>query len=91
VVQYRLDTGACTVSSRKTLDTSVVFEAASFAATAPTTPCRTEVNEGGDVQLAFFFARGSATGGWVDLAHPEVTPGGRRVVVHPLTGKVARP
>jgi hypothetical protein len=78
--------------SRKTLGTGVKISAAAFDDVSTnnlTTNCTTATEAGAEV--AFFFARGTATGGTVALTQPEVSGGAVKTVrVYPVTGKVER-
>lgn len=92
VVRANSATGACQVTSRRTLSTSVTISAVSFAdVTSPalSSACAAAAESGAEVVL--FFARGSATEGSVSLAHAEVGGGSARTItVSPITGRVTR-
>ena len=85
-------TGACEVLSSKTLGTGVTISTASFddvTTAGLTSECVTETETG--AEIAFFFARGTASAGTVALSHPEVSGGAVRTVrVYPVTSKVTR-
>lgn len=91
VVKANSLTGACEVVSSKTFGTGVKVSTASFDDVSTnnlTTNCS---NAAGGAEVAFFFARGTATGGTVALRHPEVSGGAPKTVrVYPVTGKVER-
>lgn len=93
VVRGNAATGACDVRSRRQLPAGVTVSAAAFddVTTPPlSSTCAAAAETGSEVVL--FFARGSATGGSVSLAHPEVGGGaGRTIAVAPITGRVTRP
>ena len=92
LVKANSTTGDCEVLSRKTLGTGVTISAASFdniSTLGLTAKCRTAAETG--AQIAFFFARGTATGGTVALTHPEVSGGAVKTIrVYPVTGKVEK-
>lgn len=93
VVRGNASTGACTVTSRRTLSTGVTVSSASFAdVTTPalSATCAAAAESGSEVVL--FFARGTATEGSVGLSHPEVGGGSARTItVSPITGRVTAP
>ena len=93
VVRANVLTEACEVRSRRTFPTSVKVTAVAFDdVTAPplSAKCAAEAESGSEV--VFFFARGTATGGSVSLAHPHVSGGTpRTITVAPITGRVSRP
>lgn len=93
IVRGDAETGTCQVTARRTLPTSVVVSAVAFddvTTPALSANCATAAEAGSEVVL--FFARGSATGGSVSLAHPQVGGGSpRTITVTPITGRVTRP
>lgn len=93
IVRANALTGTCEVRSRRTFGAGVTVAGVSFAdVTTPATSanCATAAEAGAEVVL--FFARGSATGGSVSLAHPEVNGGAAKTItVSPITGRVTRP
>lgn len=92
VVKANSITGVCQLVSSKTFGTGVEIATASFddvSTAGLTTNCIGATEPG--TEIAFFFARGTATAGTVALRHPEVAAGAVKTVrVYPVTGKVAR-
>lgn len=88
-------TGACEIKSRRTFSAGVTVTAVSFSdVTTPdiTGLCTTAAGTGAGTDVVVFFARGTATGGSVSLAHPAVNGGSpRTIAVTPMTGRVTRP
>lgn len=92
IVRANSLTGVCQVLSRRTFSTGVTVSSASFDDVTTqnlTANCATAAETGAEV--AFFFARGTATGGSVALSHPQVSGGAAKTIqVSPVTGKVVR-
>lgn len=93
VVRGNAVTGACELKSSRTFPASVTVSAVAFddvTTPALSANCAAAAETGSEVVL--FFARGTATGGSVSLAHPEVNGGTpRTITVAPITGRVTRP
>ena len=91
VVQYdpRKATDKCTTEATQGFETGVEIETASFSgAGSPEGMACTSALPGN--QFAFFYARGSATGGTVKLTS-DLLGRSNVVTVTPITGRVLRP
>lgn len=87
-VRYDPDTTTCSVETDQRFSGGVTVSAADFAETAEaTTVCRTQLAGAATDEFAFFFPRGTATGGTVTIQQPEL---GRSasLTVTPITGRV---
>lgn len=92
VVQYdpRKAANQCTAEATQDLEAGVEFEAASFSGATTPQGLACSSTLGSADRFAFFYARGSATGGTVKLTSEAL---GRSNVVRvtPITGRVLRP
>ncbi len=89
VVQYdpRKATDKCTAEAARSFEAGVRIATASFASTSPqTTECTTAL--GSDNRFVFFYARGSATGGTVELTSQPLSRT-KVVTVTPITGRAS--
>ena len=79
----------CVQTRSLSFSDGVRVSAASFAV-APdiTTKCRSAISGAASDQFAFFYARGTATGGGVTLVQPALEAAARSVTVTPITGRV---
>ncbi len=87
VVQYdpRKATDKCTAEASRGFAAGVEVDTASFPSTSPqTTECTTAL--GSDNRYVFFYARGSATGGTVELISEPLSRT-KVVTVTPITGR----
>ena len=87
-VRYDPDTGVCSSESSLEFGGGVVVSAVDFADTAEgTTQCRAQLAGAASDEFAFFFPRGTATGGTVTLQQSQL---GRTesLSVTPMTGRV---
>lgn len=78
--------GSCSEVERHSFPASVVVSSAAFAVSdPPTTICRQVF--GGTNQFAFFFARGTATGGALELSSP-FTSTTMKIAVFGVSGRI---
>ncbi|MDQ3985702.1 MAG: prepilin-type N-terminal cleavage/methylation domain-containing protein [Actinomycetota bacterium] len=93
VVRGNIKTGTCEVRSRRTFGGGVAIQSASFAdidTLSLSANCAAATESG--AEIALFLARGTATGGSVNLTQADVSGGAPRTIsVSPITGRVTQP
>jgi prepilin-type N-terminal cleavage/methylation domain-containing protein len=82
LVRYDTSTGSCTPTGTRSFDAGVKVSTVDFTAitTPPMTPTCLDTLGVPNAEVAFFFARGSATAGAVTLTHPSLTTASDRTV-----------
>lgn len=88
LVRYSGSAGTCVVEKPQTFPAGVVVSAVTFAeASGITSTCRSALPGATSDEFAFFFPRGTATGGTVTLRQPALDRT-LSISVSPMTGRV---
>ncbi len=86
-VRYDPRSGVCSVEMPRSFGAGVEVSAASFTATAASDACRAQLPGASGDAFAFFFPRGTATGGTVTIQQPSLNRS-LSLRVMPMTGRV---